>query len=74
MQTDYKAKTKIFWKISRVVLISVMICVLCTSGFIYSYMIPMIEEALLDKKGICAGICAGRRSMNWRRSRFMRGT
>ena len=42
MQTDYKAKTKIFWKISRVVLISVMICVLCTSGFIYSYIIPMI--------------------------------
>lgn len=58
MQTDYKAKTKIFWKISRVVLISVMICVLCTSGFIYSYMIPMIEEALLDKKrDMCRNMC-----------------
>lgn len=50
MQPEYKTKTKIFRKISAVVLISVTICVLCTSGFIYSYMKPMIEDSLLDKK------------------------
>lgn len=58
MQSEYKAKTKIFWKISAVVLVSVVICVLCTGGFIYSYMKPMIEDSLLDKKrDMCRNMC-----------------
>lgn len=58
MQSEYKTKTKIFWKISAVVLISVAVCVLCTSGFIYSYMKPMIEDSLLEKKrDMCRNMC-----------------
>ncbi len=58
MQPEYKAKTKIFRRISAVVLISVTVCVLCTSGFIYSYMKPMIEDSLLDKKrDMCGYMC-----------------
>lgn len=35
MQAEYKTKTRLFWKISTVVLISVVTCVLCAGGFIF---------------------------------------
>lgn len=58
MQTEYRAKTKLFWKISTVVLISAVTCVLCASSFIFSYMKPMVEDSLLDKKrDICRNMC-----------------
>lgn len=47
MQAEYKTKTRLFWKISTVVLISVVTCVLCAGGFIFSYMKPMVEVSLL---------------------------
>ena len=50
MQLEYRARTKLFRKIFLVTLASIASCVLVTSGVIYLYMKPVIENSLVEKK------------------------
>lgn len=46
----HKTRTRIFWKILSLVLLSVIFCVFVTSGFMYFYMKPLVENSLLEKR------------------------
>lgn len=52
MHERYRTRTRIFWKILGIVLISIIFCVLVTSGFMYFYMKPLVENSLIEKEGI----------------------
>lgn len=50
MRERYRTRTRIFWKILGIVLISIIFCVLVTSGFMYFYMKPLVENSLIEKR------------------------
>ena len=50
MHERYRTRTRIFWKIFGIVLISIIFCVLVTSGFMYFYMKPLVENSLIEKR------------------------
>ena len=50
MHERNRTRTRIFWKILGIVLISIIFCVLVTSGFMYFYMKPLVENSLIEKR------------------------